>query len=434
MANEQKEKKPLLFNENDPEYQKRLGERDDLKRLAGLQGSFKDILKATTGFESSGDSVNRLDKAGEQIVQDFVNRKNLFKQALEERRSQEGFDTQQQQAQQNLEQSEQLFDPKLKSAELGVQQKEQAVLETSQMLNPNTPVGKFAYNKLQQLENEAALNGKREPTEVPRNLSAKEYDKIKEYMESGEGGMTEYQKQSLGLRKKEATQRQIEEQRRRGQFARGFVKDLDQDPVFKDLKKQESAFQQIDQLKEAAADGNEVATASIGTRMARAMGEVGVLTDADVVRYLGNQSYGRKMLDWYNRGMKGQLNAPGAGEMAQVAEIMDTLVQQQIGPLYERYAGRLRENYNRFMPDDAISSEESLRMLGAPNFVADVYKEAEGKGYGPTTADREKDKTQESKQQDNGGMVKMQIPDGRIKMIPQDKVDQAIKAGAKIVE
>ena len=56
MADEMKPKNPLLFDENDPEYQRKLEERDRLKRMAGLQSAFKDILNATTGFKSSGDS------------------------------------------------------------------------------------------------------------------------------------------------------------------------------------------------------------------------------------------------------------------------------------------------------------------------------------------------------------------------------------------
>lgn len=168
----------------------------------------------------------------------------------------------------------------------------------------------------------------------------------------------------IELQEKEQAQREKQEERRIASFAKSYRDKMLTDPRFKNLKSQEQAFQQIPSIKEAAQAGNEVAVSSIGTRMARAMGEVGVLTDADVVRYLGNQSYGRKLLDWYNRGMKGQIPIQTGEDIQQVSEIMQNLVNTQIIPVYGEYASAMSAAY-----PGAIDPERALKILGAPGFV-----------------------------------------------------------------
>ena len=225
--------------------------------------------------------------------------------------------------------------------------KEQKIDQYKALTNPNSDFADSTRKLIVETYKEEIPN----IDEIVEGRSAMELDQLtKNYLQKS-GRNQEY----LELRR-------IQEKRLRDQNAVKMRKDLINDPRMKNLLEKEQVFAEIPALIEAAESGNEVALGSIGTRMAKAMGEVGVLTETDVVRYLGNKSYARKMINWFDQGMKGKLPKATAQELHQVADLMQHIVDTKILPVYNEYANALVENYD-YDPDEA------LRRLGAPGYT-----------------------------------------------------------------
>lgn len=123
---------------------------------------------------------------------------------------------------------------------------------------------------------------------------------------------------------------------------RGILKD---DPTYKKVAEQSREFSEIGSMVESAKTGNQAALAALGTKLARAMGEVGVLTDTDVVRYLGSASWARKLQDWYNRGAKGELSPQSIKDIqANIGNIQKALEKSE-KEVYNRAASRIQTIY-----------------------------------------------------------------------------------------
>jgi len=121
--------------------------------------------------------------------------------------------------------------------------------------------------------------------------------------------------------------------------ARDFLKD---DPRYKKTIEQGSTFEEVGNLISAVSEEkNEAALAALGTKLARAMGEVGVLTDADVVRYLGTRSWGRNILAWYDGGMEGTLPEESINELKNNINVFEGKVKEDLKEIYSNARTRL---------------------------------------------------------------------------------------------
>lgn len=333
-------------------------ERDKMRRMALMAQGFDDINKAGAryaGAELKPDTgiSDYLNKKGDQGVSDVV-----------DDRAQAQAQKQQALVMQDLKQ-------KLENNKLDFQDK-------TAMRDPNSPQSQFVQDEYIRMnkvmgqpvdENTVRTQTSEALYKVSPWMQKVYSDKVKADLEKQQAQMNERRLSQADSRlaNEERRMGQVDEQevRRIGSFEKSYRDKLLSDPRFKDLAKQEQAFQQIPNLRKAAEDGNQVAVSAIGSRMARAMGEVGVLTDTDVVRYLGNQSYGRKMLDWYSRGMKGELPAATGQEIGEVADIMQNLVDKQVIPIYSEYASSMVSTHPR-----SIDEATALKKLGAPGFVS----------------------------------------------------------------
>lgn len=380
--------------EFDPQIQDAINRRNKLQLFGNLLNATAGVTEAATGFKPSQAVAQNLIEQGQQGIED-----------VQRERKQETREAQ-------LDQYRQLM------------QQRQLQIENQELLNnPESPASKISQRLADQLAKQQGIDISGEEI---NQMSAAQLETIFPELRQANNNFLNMLRlrqgeERLNIQRKEQEQRQEQEERRKSSFAKSYRDKMLSDPRFKDLKKQEQAFQQIPSIMEAAKEGNEVAVSSIGTRMARAMGEVGVLTDADVVRYLGNQSYGRKLLDWYNRGMKGQIPVETAEDIQAVSNIMQDLVSTQVLPVYEEYASSMIAAY----PGE-IEPQKALEIMGAPGYIKPVFKDASNKQLSKETSDNKDEK--------KSGMVKMRIPDGRIKMIPADKVEDAMNAGAKVLD
>lgn len=136
--------------------------------------------------------------------------------------------------------------------------------------------------------------------------------------------------------------------------ARSRLKD---DGTYKEIKKQQKAFDEVESLLESGMSGNQLATAGLGTRLARAMGEVGVLTDADVIRYLKGSSYGRQITDWLSLKGKGKLSRAAANELSKNIQIFRDAAKRQTDKLYDTTARSVSSSFE-------IPQDEVYKILG----------------------------------------------------------------------
>jgi hypothetical protein len=196
---------------------------------------------------------------------------------------------------------------------------------------------------------------------------------------------------------KKETDRQHDIRRDLLRDVRATMKD---DPRFKKSMEQAMEFSKVNKLLDEVASGNQNALSALGTKLARAMGEVGVLTDTDVVRYVGGQSWGRQMQDWAAKGGKGTLSKNTLKEMASNVGTMRELLNKDTDAVMKNTFERIRTVY----PSDVY-----------PDFDDDMVKRVIGFDSG-------------TKQEPE--MVRMSTPKG-IRLIPKDKVEEAKKQGAK---
>lgn len=188
-------------------------------------------------------------------------------------------------------------------------------------------------------------------------------------LKDGSKPMTAYQKQYLEYLKGAQSKRQEKEDRIKGQSKEkmsrqlnkdiyGVVKDFEKDDVVKELKKQGVSFDQAESLLDAIEADNKVAFGALGTKMARAMGEVGVLTDADVVRYISRYDVAGKVKDWFSGRFKGKPSDLTQKDLRDIANIMKIGAKKRLVDVRDKYITYAHENFGK----SADMSMEDMRI------------------------------------------------------------------------
>lgn len=139
-------------------------------------------------------------------------------------------------------------------------------------------------------------------------------------------------------------------------------KDFLADPVVKELRKQDVSFDQAESLLQAMDNDNKVAVGALGTKMARAMGEVGVLTDADVIRYIQRMDVSGRAQDYFSRNFKGKVSDMTQKDLEDITNIMRMGATKRIGRLREDYVDAAYENFGKQYD---MSRDEVSKRLGA---------------------------------------------------------------------
>jgi len=163
------------------------------------------------------------------------------------------------------------------------------------------------------------------------------------------------------LKKEAEERREAKDQLRRKKTyldsARGLIKD---DPRFKDAVKQGMEFESVDKLLGKANEGNQAALAALGTKLARAMGEVGVLTDTDVRRYVEGTSWGRKLEDWFKKGAKGEISEDTLNDIKENLGMLKEKLAGDTSEVFSNVAGRMQAAY----PE--LENKQIAGILGVP--------------------------------------------------------------------
>lgn len=139
----------------------------------------------------------------------------------------------------------------------------------------------------------------------------------------------------------------------------GLKKDFRKDYRYKDSYKEDLAFDQVDKLMSEAKKGNQIAFNAVGTKMARAMSEVGVLTESDVNRYVQGGSLSRKAGDSLLRMINGKPSEATMGDINEITNVLRETHSSRIAPLFEDYANDAVQQLGK-------TREQAYKELGFP--------------------------------------------------------------------
>jgi hypothetical protein len=180
---------------------------------------------------------------------------------------------------------------------------------------------------------------------------------------------------------KRATQSALKEERDRAQADRmdknilTYSEALEKNPTVKGMRTQDVSLGQMDNVINLAKQGNTVAASAMGTKMARAMGEVGVLTDSDVKRYVQSGQLARGTGDKLSRMMQGRPTDATLEEISQIAAVLKNSYASKVQPVYDTYVNRLSRNLN-------ITPEEAAFRLDVPYTGKKALKALPSSGSG----------------------------------------------------
>lgn len=171
---------------------------------------------------------------------------------------------------------------------------------------------------------------------------------------------TDYLKTALSaLDTSKDDQKVANREQRHNTAALQFSEQLQRNDVYKVIKAQGISLQSVDRLVNLMKEGNTVAGAALGAKMARAMGEVGVLTEEDVARYRRSGALGQKAADTALQWLQGSPTKATMAEVQQIANVLKERHEEKVQPIYDDYVNRLSENMG-------MSREEAARRLNVP--------------------------------------------------------------------
>ena len=192
-----------------------------------------------------------------------------------------------------------------------------------------------------------------EPTAVPGQLSEKDKaflqiqaDKLKQNKEIFE----------------ESEKRRVEQQERgykksKLDSARSLLKD---DPRFKKAVEQSMEFDTVGELINEVKAGNSTSIAPLGIKLAKAMGEVGVMTDTDVVRYIQSTKWADQLQGWWKKGAQGELPADVIKGIQSSIGTISNKLNSNINKVYDTASKRLKATY-KDMSDEEINDVLGMR-------------------------------------------------------------------------
>lgn len=144
---------------------------------------------------------------------------------------------------------------------------------------------------------------------------------------------------------------------------RQYLLDIEQrDPVIKQLRQQGIGLSQVNDLVGLVKAGNTVAAAAMGTKMARGMGEVGVLTESDITRYVQSGQLDRKAGDTLSKWLRGVPTQATLSEIQSISAALGGTFRDKVQPRYDQYI----ESYAKSekMTPSQMASELALTYVG----------------------------------------------------------------------
>lgn len=109
------------------------------------------------------------------------------------------------------------------------------------------------------------------------------------------------------------------------------------DPRVAPMLKSGVGLKEADALLKAVKSGNTLAFSGLGIKMAKGMGEVGVMTEADVNRYVQSRKFPQKITDMTLKFSQGVPSNATQKEINQILTVMSDMYQGEILPVYNEW-------------------------------------------------------------------------------------------------
>lgn len=138
-----------------------------------------------------------------------------------------------------------------------------------------------------------------------------------------------------------------------------YTQALETNPLLSKMRDQELGIEQVGGMIALVRTGNTVAASAMGVKMAKAMGEVGVLTENDVKRYVLSKKISQAAADKLRGWTQGVPSEATLDEVQQISDVLKGTMDKKVQPIYDRYVHRLARNFN-------MSEEEAARRLDVP--------------------------------------------------------------------
>lgn len=139
---------------------------------------------------------------------------------------------------------------------------------------------------------------------------------------------------------------------------RQYLLDIEQrDPIIKKINEQNLNVGTLSGLQDLVAEGNTVAFSGVGIKMAKAMGEVGVMTETDIKRYVTSGQLGQGAGDTLLKWLKGKPTDATLSEMNQISNVLQDSYAQKLQPRIDKFV-------NSFSKIEGISPEEFAAGIG----------------------------------------------------------------------
>jgi hypothetical protein len=187
-------------------------------------------------------------------------------------------------------------------------------------------------------------------------------------------------------------------------LVKSYQDSFNRDPAIKTYKDQGMSLAAVNGIIQEAKKGNQVSASALGVKMAKTMGEVGMLSESDVTRYVQAKAIDRSTADKLNKWIKGVPTDATLNDIQQIANVMRTRFTEQIQPIISSYAQQMSTGIG-ITEDEAINYLASERLLGIEK-QGDGSK-PQGKGV---TQERQIVKTGKTKD----GRKVIQYSDGKI--------------------
>ena len=148
------------------------------------------------------------------------------------------------------------------------------------------------------------------------------------------------------------------------------TQDLRKDKIFTKLEDQGISFDEADGILDSMESGNEVAIGALGTKMARAMGEVGVLTDSDVSRYIQAASLYQGALDKSGKLIQGKLSQKTIDDIKELTSKMKQGFSEKRKKTVDNFVERAYQNFGK---QNNLTKADMYERFG----VGNVYSQQE---------------------------------------------------------
>lgn len=138
--------------------------------------------------------------------------------------------------------------------------------------------------------------------------------------------------------------------------ALNFYNQMQNNFVLKHLKEQAIGLDTASQLDKLVQSGNTVAASGLGIKEAKGLGEVGVMTDLDVKRYMQSGKISQKAGDILSGWILGRPTDATLGDIQEINGVIKDVLATKVQPIINNYVEALSANLG-------MTKEEAARRL-----------------------------------------------------------------------